>query len=93
MKIDKATLIKQSETQVSTPLGDETAILETRNGYYFSVAGVGSVIWDELKEAKTAEELCDTISTRFDVDRVECLNDVIGFLSELLELNLITAQS
>jgi hypothetical protein len=93
MKIDRKTVIKQSEAQVSTPLGNEIAILETNNGLYFSVSGVGSFIWEELKEAKTAEELSDSILAKFEVDRVECLDDLIAFLNELSELNLITIEA
>ena len=89
MKISPDTVIKRSETQVSSPLGEEVAILETDHGIYFSLKGTGASIWDELKEEKTVEQLTEAIVSRFVVDKSECLADMQAFLQELVDHNII----
>ena len=82
------TVRKRSETQVSSPLGEEVAILELKNGIYYSLKGTGALIWDELIEEKTVEQLAEAIVSGFAVGKTECLADVQAFLQELMDHDL-----
>jgi hypothetical protein len=89
MKINPYTVIKRTETQVSSALGEEVAILETKHGIYYSLKCTGASIWDELRENKTLEQLVEAIVSGFVVDKSECLTDVRDFLEDLMDHNLI----
>ena len=89
MKFRPDTIIKRTETQVSSPFGEEVAILELKHGIYYSLKSVGAFIWDELKTNKTVAQLSEAIVSGFDVDQSECSADVQAFLEDLIDHNLI----
>ena len=78
-----------SDTVVSTGLGDGTALLDLRTNQYFSLAGVGAVIWQSLQTARTTSEIVDEVLAVYDVDRAECARDVELLISELVGAELV----
>ena len=67
----------------------ETVMMSTEKGEYFGLGGIGSRIWELLEEPVTATRICEQIVAEFDVDAGACEADVVEFLSQLLEIELI----
>ncbi|UJW87447.1 PqqD family protein [Devosia sp. SL43] len=78
-----------SDTVVSTSLGDGTALLDLRNNQYFSLADVGTIIWQSLQAPRTLDEIVDDVLAVYEVDRTDCIQDVDVLLSELMGADLV----
>ena len=77
------------DTVVSTSLGDGTALLDLRTNQYFSLADVGTVIWQSLQTPRTLDEIVDDVLAVYEVDRADCVQDVDILLSELMGADLV----
>ena len=81
-----------SNDAMHSDLDGETVILETTRGEYYSVDNVGSRIWELLKEERSIPDIMRTLLAEFAVDEERCRTEVIQFLQELLDNNLISCQ-
>jgi hypothetical protein len=82
-------VVAQVEEIVSSDLDGETVMMSIKNGKYYGMDAIGSRIWALIKQPLSVSELCDILLGEFDVDREQCEKDVLGFLNELVEGNLV----
>ncbi len=78
-----------SKTQISTTVENDTVILDTASGKYFSLEGVGSTLWEALQEPRSFGELTATVLERYDVGAETAERDVNALLSNLKEAGLV----
>lgn len=83
------TRFSPSSRAVSTEVGSETVLLHLEEGMYFGLDNVGNVIWDALKDGATFEELAACVLSAFKVDRDVAEKDLVSFLRQLEEHNLV----
>jgi hypothetical protein len=50
---------------------------------------VGVFIWENHAESRSIKSLCELLYDRYDVERTECEREVLMFIAELLEKNLV----
>lgn len=74
---------------MSSRVDDETIILSVEQGQYYSFGTVGTVIWEQLAEPSTRDDLVEHVCEMFDVDAENCEYDVDAFLSQLQSVKLI----
>lgn len=79
-----------SKTQISTTVDDDTVILDTASGRYFSLEGVGSTLWEVLQRPRSFGELLSAVLERYDVGAERAERDVRGLLTKLEEAGLVT---
>ncbi len=79
-----------SKTQISTTVDNDTVILDTASGKYFSLEGVGSTLWEALREPQSFGELLETVLETYDVKAETAERDVSALLSNLEEAGLAT---
>lgn len=79
-----------SKTQISTTVDNDTVILDTASGKYFSLEGVGSTLWEALREPQSFGELLETVLETYDVEAETAERDVSALLSNLEEAGLVT---
>lgn len=80
-----------SDDAVANPVGGETVILHLGNGNYFGLDTIGTLLWEGLKREKVPSEICDEILAEYDVERGVVESDIIQFLEELRENDLVEA--
>lgn len=68
----------------------ETAIMNVSRGTYYILNGVGGQIWEIIKEPTPVQNVCDDILAQYDVEAEECTKQVLRYLDELLNEQLIT---
>lgn len=88
-QVSESSVIVKVADQLSCEVGEDTAILNFGNNTYFGLNAVGSVIWNMLAEPMSVAEIRDALVEEFDVDRQECLRDVISLVSDLLDHQLV----
>lgn len=64
-------------------------MLNVGKGTYYNLDEVGSQIWNILSLPHSLNELVTQIIDFYEVTPVECRNDIIPFLQDLLKKNLI----
>ena len=74
---------------MSRLVDDETVILDLESGMYFGLDGVGKRIWEAVAEGKTLRDIAATISSEFEVEEAQALNDIFEFTADLVERGLL----
>jgi hypothetical protein len=83
------TKVVASDQQVACDVGDETVILNLKDGVYYGLNPVAAVVWRSLSEARKVEELRNILIEEFDVGKDQCTEDLFGLLSQLLSWDLV----
>jgi hypothetical protein len=83
-----AVVVQDSEPVVAT-VDDEVVMLSARAGAYFGLNGVGTEIWNMLREPRRLSDLCRELSQRYEADIDTLTRDVTLFLQALIERGLV----
>jgi hypothetical protein len=83
------TPLERNPDLIWTDMDGETVMMSLERGEYLGLGGVGSRIWELLAEPVTPEEICTRLTSEFDVDADTCKANVVAFLGELLESQVI----
>lgn len=75
---------------LSTELDQETVILSLQSGTYSQLNPVASTIWELLAQPITIATIMKTITSSYDTTGAQWRPEVLAFLGDLAEQNLIT---
>ncbi|MPR32606.1 PqqD family protein [Salmonirosea aquatica] len=83
-----------STAQVSSNMADEVVILNHDKGMYYGLSEVGALVWSALESGpKSFDELCELVMNEYEVDRVNCEEDIAALLDELLREKLVVDEA
>jgi hypothetical protein len=82
-------IVKWADDLVSCDMEGETALMSVENGKYYSLDPVGSRIWAFIEKARPVSAICSVLLEEFEVEPSQCRSDVLAFLNELAQDNLI----
>jgi hypothetical protein len=88
LKLD-ATYAVNDPDVIADSIQGETLIINLINGVYYSSDGVGDEIWRCLHDGETPAQIVEAISAHYDGDGPSVREDVLAFISELLDDDLI----
>jgi hypothetical protein len=83
------TPLERNPDLIWTDMDGETVMMSIERGEYLGLGGAGSRIWALLAEPVTPSEICARLTAELDVNPDTCKADVLSFLGELLENNVI----
>src|SRR5687768_15250831 len=89
MPFSRDSCVVVSDEQVSTALGDGTAILGMRQGVYYGLDAVGARVWALVASPRRVSELVTAITEEFEVAHERCERDVLALLEELSARQLV----
>lgn len=79
---------------VATAMSGEVVILDAEGDRYFSLAGVGALVWGLLEEGpQRRSALVARVVEAYDVDALTCERDLSALLDDLLERGLVVADA
>ena len=87
--IGETTTVVASDNCISTAVDGETVILHQKNGEYYSVNEVGTLVWELIQRPTTLDEVSKEIASEYGVGRERCQRDVSDMLAEMLDENLV----
>lgn len=87
IKLD--TILVQVEDILTTPLDDELALLNLDTGKYYGMDSVSRRIWELIEQPQAVSALCEQLLTEFEVDEATCRQEVLHFLQELADADLV----
>lgn len=91
MKLTESTTIQRNHEILTSDLDGERVMMSIRFGEYYGLGKTGSFIWDQLENPIKIKDLIDAITIKYDVDKEKCEEDIIPFLNDLLDKELIIA--
>jgi hypothetical protein len=69
--------------------GDEVVLVDVRQGVYFSLNEVGSIVWQALESGASLDQVVSGVITAFAVDEATARADVIKLTDELVAAGLL----
>lgn len=70
-------------------MGDEVVMMSQDQSDYLGLNAVASVIWELAEEPKQVSAICTELQERFEVSPSQCERDVLAFMRQMLEKDLI----
>ena len=88
---------RRAENIVSRDIAGETILVPIRGNladmqHIFTLNSVGSFIWDQLDGNTKLADIRDLLLVDFDVNRKQAEQDILDFISQVIESNLIVKE-
>jgi hypothetical protein len=88
-KVSVNSTVVAAETQVSSDLGEEVAILDFKAGVYYGLDDVGARVWQLVQEPRKVCEIRNALLEEYEVEPDRCERDLIALLRNLAGEELI----
>lgn len=82
-------LVTQEEGNIVSDMGGEKVMLSIKNGKYYNLGEIGGEIWDLIQQPIKVKELVTKLMAIYDIEQLECEEQVIAFLTGLKDERLI----
>jgi hypothetical protein len=83
-----AVVVRRAEP-LTAAVDGELVMLDPGRSLYFSLDAVGHRVWELLSEPRSVASLCSVLQGEFDVAADTCRADVLAFLEQLREAELL----
>lgn len=80
---DAAARWRRDPAQHAVTMGEEIVMMGIAQGEYYALRDVAALLWEQLAEARTLDELCAAVAAEHDVTAQRCRPDVVAFLEQL----------
>jgi hypothetical protein len=88
-KLSLVSEIEQSEGNVVSDMNGEKVMLSIKSGNYYNLGELGGEIWGLIKSPIEINKLIVTLLSAYQVERVECEEQVLSFIEDLHSEGLI----
>ena len=82
-------IVRRSDLMTSELSDTELVMLNIERGSYYGMADTARVIWNYLDQPRSIAQVCDSLLTHYAVDRQTCEQQVLDFVRELLNDDLV----
>ena len=79
------TILARNPEIIANEIDDEIVMMSIEEGSYFGLNSIGSIIWQELEEAKSVESIISILLERFDVEEKTCREETIAFIESMIK--------
>jgi len=91
MKITLNTSIQRNPDILASDLDGEKVMMSIQKGEYYGLGKTGTFIWDKIEEPILIKDLIALITEKYNVLEENCFKDILPFLTDLIEKELIIA--
>jgi hypothetical protein len=88
-KLSLEAVVARRAEPLTAPVDGDLVMLDTRRSVYFGLDPVGHRIWALLEQPRSVDALCTELQARFDVAEETCRADVLAFVEQLVEAELV----
>jgi len=89
MKLTEQTIIRRNNDILASDIDGEKVMMSIQQGEYFGLGKTGSFIWDHIEQPISIKKLVELITEKYEVNKEQCLQDILPFLNDLAEKKLI----
>ena len=83
MSVTIESVVVAADDQISADLDGEAVVLGLDRGMYYGMGGVGTRIWELIRESTGVADILKTIVEEYEIDETTCQRDLLRFLDEL----------
>jgi hypothetical protein len=87
--IERQSVLVRKSDVLSTAIGDDLVILNGATDTFIGLDDIGRHIWELLERPRRIDELCNHLASCYAGDREMINRDVMAFLAELREEDLV----
>jgi hypothetical protein len=80
---------KPSASVRAATMDGQLTLLDLEGGHYFGLDEVGAAIWEQVRDARTFEQIVDHLENSFEMSRPDLERDAAAFLAQLRERALV----
>lgn len=91
MKLTINHIIQRNPDILASKMDEEIVMMSISRGEYYGFDPIGSRIWNLLENPVSVQDIVNTLLDEFEIDRDSCLHDVMQFLEEILDKDLVRA--
>lgn len=88
-RITEDTRILRTQGLLESDVAGDVIALDIQNGQCFGFNSVASAVWHSLERETSVAEICETLTSEFEVAESECKEAVIRFVRELHSEGLV----
>ena len=88
-KITTDTYIKRNNEVFASEIDEEIVMMNIQSGKYYGMDAIGSRIWELIDEKIRVKDIISTLLEEYDVTEEQCRKDVLDFLNELYDQQLV----
>jgi len=90
IKFDETTIVERNDAElISTRLGDDIVLMNTKSGDYVGMNTVGTDIWQLLTTPLPINEILNRIINMYEVDEQYGKEKLNAFIELMLERNVL----
>ena len=89
VKIGEKSRIVRKSNNLSSHIDNEVVILNVHKAEYSGLDEVGTDIWTELETPILINDLVSIMIEKYDVEKEQCALDVIEFVNDLVDNDLV----
>lgn len=82
-------VVVQSPGNIVSDMGGEKVMMSVENGKYYNLGTIGGEIWSRLETPITVNEVIESLIKEYEVEKEECVEQVVSFLQMLYKEKLI----
>jgi len=83
-------VLRPNSGEVASEVMDgEAVLINLSNGMYYSIDGVGGVVWECIEKGCRLDAVCEYIAEQLGAERATVARDVAAFLDQLRAENLV----
>ncbi len=84
------TRIMRNDEILHAPVGaDESVMMSVEAGQYYGLNSVARHVWEVLDQPMTVAQLCEAVTAEFDVDKDAAAADLLPFIEQLREKDIL----
>jgi hypothetical protein len=83
-------IARRADLMVAELSDNELVMLNIQRGSYYGMDDTAKAIWDYLTEPRSVAALVDHLLTCFAVDRQTCEREVLAFVNEMLNDEIVS---
>ena len=91
--MNESTTVTAVEECLATTLDGESVVLHMDAGEYYGFNDVATYIWDRIQEPRTVGEICELVSSEYDVSYERSREHTSALLAELDEKGLVETEN
>ncbi|HNS01137.1 MAG TPA: PqqD family protein [Anaerolineae bacterium] len=82
---------KDSDQIIERVVAGEALLINLANGDYYSLDGVGTVIWENIDGRRTVDDLANIVTEEYNADKDQVVADVLRLVGQLTDEGLLVA--
>jgi hypothetical protein len=91
-KIALQHIVKRNPEIVTSNIDGEIVMMSIDNGEYYGLDEIASRIWELIEKPISVNSLIEALMDEFEVNKPDCANDTLEFLSEMANKGLIIVE-